>query len=70
MDTNDKVPHMEAASPVKTVSSEAKQSIDVQIDGETYTIDASAERRLVWKFDLFILPILTLCYLCNALGAI
>jgi hypothetical protein len=43
------------------------QSIDIQVDGETYTIDAAAEKRLVWKFDLRILPILAVMYLFNAL---
>ncbi|KAL1584495.1 hypothetical protein WHR41_06353 [Cladosporium halotolerans] len=36
-------------------------------DGETYTIDRAAERRLVWKFDLHILPLLAVMYLFNAL---
>ena len=67
MATNDKLPHMEAASPIKTASSDGKQSIDIQVDGETYTIDAAAEKRLVWKFDLRILPILAVMYLFNAL---
>jgi len=62
MATNDKLPHMEAASPVKTSSSDAKQSIDIQVHGETYTIDAAAEKRLVWKFDLRILPILAVSH--------
>lgn len=30
-------------------------------------IDAAAERRLVWKFDLWILPTLAIMYLFNAL---
>jgi hypothetical protein len=30
-------------------------------------IDAAAERRLVWKFDLRILPVLAVMYLFNAL---
>ncbi|KAK5172974.1 uncharacterized protein LTR77_003096 [Saxophila tyrrhenica] len=36
-------------------------------DGETFTIDHKAERALVWKFDLRILPLLALMYLFNAL---
>ena len=36
-------------------------------DGEMFTIDKKAERRLVWKFDLHILPLLALMYLFNAL---
>jgi hypothetical protein len=58
MATDTKLSHMEAASPVKTSSSDTKHSIDIQVNGETYTIDAATERRLVWKFDLRILPIL------------
>jgi len=58
---------MESAVPTKSNSSNAKGGIDVQIDGETYSIDAAAERRLVWKFDLRILPILSVMYLFNAL---
>jgi hypothetical protein len=62
MATDNKLSQMETASPVKTSSSDAKQSIDIQVDGETYTIDAAAERRLVWKFDLRILPILAVSW--------
>ena len=36
-------------------------------DGESYTIDKKAERKLLWKFDLRILPLLTMMYLFNAL---
>lgn len=37
-------------------------------DGEVmYTIDPEAERRLVWKFDLRILPVLAIMYLFNSL---
>jgi hypothetical protein len=35
--------------------------------GESRTIDARAERRLVWKFDLRILPVLACMYLFNSL---
>lgn len=35
--------------------------------GETFIIDKAAERRLLWKFDLRILPLLTMMYLFNAL---
>lgn len=38
-------------------------------DGEVLTaIDAKAESRLVWKFDLRILPVLAIMYLFNSLG--
>lgn len=59
MSTIDKTHDMETASPTKSNSSNAKGSIELQVDGETYLIDAAAERRLVWKFDLRILPILS-----------
>lgn len=36
-------------------------------DGEVFTIDRKAEKALVWKFDLRILPLLALMYLFNAL---
>ena len=32
-------------------------------DGVVYTIDAKAERALVWKFDLRLMPLLALMYL-------
>lgn len=39
-------------------------------DGETmYVIDPKAERALVWKFDLRILPVLAVMYLFNALDS-
>jgi MFS family permease len=66
--TDTKPPPMETATPIKpTSSSDSKQSIDIQVDGETYTIDPSAEARLVWKFDLRILPILAVMYLFNSI---
>jgi MFS family permease len=67
MSSIDKSHDMETAVPTKSNSSNAKGSIEVQIDGETYSIDAAAERRLVRKFDLRILPILSVMYLFNAL---
>lgn len=36
-------------------------------DGEVFVITKEAERRMVWKFDLRILPLLALMYLFNAL---
>jgi hypothetical protein len=59
MPSIDKTHDMESATPIKSNSSNAKGSIDVQIDGETYSIDAAAERSLVRKFDLRILPVLS-----------
>ena len=34
---------------------------------ETFIVDPAAERRLVWKYDLRILPVLAVMYLFNAL---
>jgi MFS family permease len=59
MSSIEKVHDMETASPTRSASCHTKGSIDIQIDRETYSIDAAAERRLVWKFDLRILPILS-----------
>lgn len=67
MSSIDKTADMEVASPTKTTSSDAKGSIDVQVDGETYSIDPAAEKRLVWKFDTHILWVLSVMYLFNAL---
>jgi len=36
-------------------------------DSTVFTIDAKTERRLVWKFDLRILPVLAVMYLFNSL---
>jgi hypothetical protein len=39
-------------------------------DGEVLTtIDQKAENRLVWKFDLRILPVLAVMYLFNRLAS-
>jgi hypothetical protein len=35
--------------------------------GQSLSIDSRAERRVVWKFDLRILPILAVMYLFNSL---
>lgn len=42
-------------------------TVVTQEDGESYVIDAAAERRLLWKFDLRILPLLAMMYLFNSL---
>jgi hypothetical protein len=42
-------------------------TVVVQEDGEHFTISAAAERALLWKFDLRILPLLTMMYLFNSL---
>jgi hypothetical protein len=51
-----------------SITSDAKgNTVITREDGETFTIDHKAERALVWKFDLRILPLLALMYLFNAL---
>lgn len=52
----------------KSISTDAKgDTVIVTEDGESYTIDRNAERALLWKFDLRILPLLTMMYLFNSL---
>lgn len=73
METVDKLGSVESASPkelqrTSSVCSDSKgNTVIEQEDGETYIIDAAAERRLVRKFDLRILPLLAVMYLFNAL---
>ena len=70
----EKSPDIEAKRPSQdlhrttSITSTTKgDTIITTDDGDTYTIDAKAERALVWKFDLRILPLLALMYLFNAL---
>ena len=46
-----------------------KSSAGVQelAEGDSYAIDPKAERALVWKFDLRVLPVLAVMYLFNSL---
>jgi hypothetical protein len=50
-----------------TITTEANGNTIITSHGETFIIDRKAERALVWKFDLRILPLLALMYLFNAL---
>jgi hypothetical protein len=50
-----------------TITTEANGNTVITSHGETFIIDRKAERALVWKFDLRILPLLALMYLFNAL---
>lgn len=52
------------ADEVKRVESASVKDL---ADGETFTIDPKAERALVWKFDLRVLPVLAVMYLFNSL---
>lgn len=42
----------------KAFSVDGSQIVDPATEGETIYIDSKAERRLLWKFDLRILPLL------------
>lgn len=73
MDTS-KLPDIEAKSPsdelqrTTSITSDAQgNTIVTKGDGETFTISDKAERALVWKFDIRILPLLAMMYLFNAL---
>jgi len=51
-----------------SVASDSKgNTLVTREDGEVFTISQEAERALVWKFDLRILPLLAVMYLFNAL---
>lgn len=51
-----------------SVASDSKgNTVVTREDGEVFTISQEAERALVWKFDLRILPLLAVMYLFNAL---
>lgn len=52
----------------KSIATDSKGDTVIQTeDGETFVIDKKAERKLLWKFDLRILPLLTMMYLFNSL---
>lgn len=56
------------AERTKSLATDSKGDTVIQTeDGETFVIDKKAERRLLWKFDLRILPLLTMMYLFNSL---
>lgn len=61
----------EPDSPIDRTTSITSDShgntVITQAHGDSFTIDRKAERALVWKFDLRILPLLALMYLFNAL---
>ncbi|EME40139.1 hypothetical protein DOTSEDRAFT_74842 [Dothistroma septosporum NZE10] len=55
-------------SRAKSISVDAKgDTVVVTENGDSFTIDKKAERALLWKFDLRILPLLTMMYLFNSL---
>ena len=49
---------------IKRMSSAGVQEL---AEGDSYAIDPKAERALVWKFDLRVLPVLAVMYLFNSL---
>ena len=68
-----KLPDVEGKTPsdelqrTTSVTSDAKgNTIIIKVDGETFTIDEKAERALVRKFDLRILPLLATMYLVRS----
>ena len=51
-----------------TTNDGLEQAVLTTSKGESVlTVDPAAERKLVWKFDLRILPVLAIMYLFNAL---
>ncbi|KAK5685896.1 hypothetical protein LTS10_002009 [Elasticomyces elasticus] len=74
MTTDDKHPHIDdgrssdEAVRAKSISTDPQgNTIITEENGEVFTISESAERALLWKFDLRILPLLAVMYLFNAL---
>lgn len=70
----DKLPDVEAKASIddvgqgQTIAHDANgDTIVTREDGETIVISRKAERRLLWKFDLHILPLLAMMYLFNSL---
>lgn len=50
------------------VSQDAEgNTVITSAEGETFVITKAAERKMVWKFDLRILPVLAIMYLFNSL---
>lgn len=69
-----KTPDIESRSPsadldrtTSITKTALGDTVIVKEDGDTFIIDKKAERALLWKFDLRILPLLTMMYLFNAL---
>ncbi|KAK6419296.1 hypothetical protein LTR81_007627 [Elasticomyces elasticus] len=74
MTTDDKQPHIDDGRSsdevvrAKSISTDPQgNTIITEENGEIFTISESAERALLWKFDLRILPLLAVMYLFNAL---
>lgn len=61
-----KLPSVASSSSI-TKDAANGDTVVVTEDGEQFTISAAAERALLWKFDLRILPLLTMMYLFNSL---
>lgn len=72
-DPDKKLPSIEGSAPtdVKAATfithTADGDTVITQENGATFTITKRAERRLLWKFDLRILPLLTMMYLFNSL---
>ena len=71
---DDKLPDVDSSRPsddahrTKSITSDAHgNTIVTEEDGDTFVTSEKAERALLWKFDLRILPLLAVMYLFNAL---
>lgn len=66
-DVDSKAPDDEMKRSASMTSDSNGNTVVTRETGETYLIEEKAERALVWKFDLHILPLLAIMYLFNAL---
>ncbi|KAI7345258.1 hypothetical protein KC336_g22891, partial [Hortaea werneckii] len=66
-DIDGKTPSVELNRTTSITSDSKGNTIITGEDGETFTISEKAERALVWKFDLRVLPLLAMMYLFNSL---
>lgn len=66
-DIDAKVPDDGLERTVSISRDNSGNTVITREDGDVFVIDQKAERKLVWKFDLHILPLLALMYLFNAL---
>ena len=69
-DIDTKVPAEGLERMTSITADESGDTVVRREDGETFVIGRKAEKALVWKFDLRILPLLALMYLFNALDKV
>lgn len=65
--THPKLKSLDLETAEKLTSQSARSSISIPAASAPLTIDPKAERSLVWKFDLRLLPVLAVMYLFNSL---